>query len=92
MSDAKLKHWNQTSQERKPTLRKRAPVLVQGLGYEHVFERVALAGDLQLAVAVGALEIVVQIDIELVEGAGPGTPLSPTARECRRAPGRQRCG
>jgi hypothetical protein len=62
ISEAKLKHWNHTSRSGKPALPPGAPVHVQGLGNQHVLDGVALAGDLQLGVAVGALEIVVQVD------------------------------
>ena len=42
-------------------------MLVEGFTAQHALQGVALLGNLQVAVAIGAFEVVVQLDVEGVE-------------------------
>ncbi len=44
------------------------PVAVHRIGPQHIFQQGTLLADLQLAVAIGALEIQVQVDDEIADG------------------------
>ena len=63
----KLYHLKNTSTLRKPAPQQQLAVLLELIRHQHVLERLALLRDLELAVALAALEVVVVLDEEAVE-------------------------
>ena len=64
---AKLYHLKNTSTSRKPAPSSRSRFSLEPVRDQHVLERLALLRDLELAVAVAALERVIALDEEPVE-------------------------